>query len=81
MLCLPESCLSGYGCEDLYFADYVEVRARQSLRELIPQTRGIAVAVGMPLRVEGTLYNAEAVIADGKLLGFAAKPGREGSHR
>lgn len=73
LLCLPESCLSGYGCEDLYFAEYVEERARQSLRELIPQTQGIAVAVGMPLRVEGTLYNAEAVIADGRLLGFAAK--------
>ncbi len=73
LLCMPELCLSGYGCEDLFFAAYVEQRARRSLGELIPRTEGIAVAVGLPLRVDGVLYNAQAMIADRRLLGFTLK--------
>lgn len=73
LLVLPELCLCGYGCEDLYFASYVRQRSLASLRELLPRTKGIAVTVGLPLAVDGVLYNAEAMLADGELLGFSLK--------
>ncbi|TWT95862.1 Glutamine-dependent NAD(+) synthetase [Botrimarina colliarenosi] len=73
LVCLPELCLSGYGCEDLYFAKHVRERALGSLQELAPQTKGIAVTVGLPLEIDGVLRNAEAMLIDGRLVGFALK--------
>lgn len=73
LVVLPELALSGYGCEDLYFADHVIEQAMRSLESLTPKTHGVAVTVGLPLRIEGRLYNAMAVLADGELLGFSLK--------
>jgi NAD+ synthase (glutamine-hydrolysing) len=73
LLCLPELCVGGYGCEDAFFADHVRERSIASLVDLLPDTHGIAVAIGAPLEIDGKLYNAAAMIADGSLLGFALK--------
>lgn len=73
LLVLPELAITGYGCEDLYFADDIRQRAVDSLVELIPHTAEIAVTVGLPLVVGGVLYNANAMLADGRLLGFSCK--------
>ncbi len=73
LLCLPELAVSGYGCEDLFFADYVRVRALEELAVLAPATAGLAVAIGVPLEVEGHLYNGAALFADGRLLGIVLK--------
>lgn len=71
--CLPELCMSGYGCEDAFYAGHVRERAISQLVELIPKTTGIVALVGLPLEVEGRLYNAVACLADGRLLGFTLK--------
>ncbi len=73
LVCLPELCLCGYGCEDLYFAEHLRVRALRALVDLKPHTRGIAVTVGLPLEIAGKLYNAEAMLVDGRLLGMSLK--------
>ncbi|MEQ8846287.1 NAD(+) synthase [Botrimarina sp.] len=73
LVCLPELCLTGYGCEDLYYSRGLRRRALESLEELLPHTEGVAVAVGLPLEIDRALYNAEAILADGELLGFALK--------
>lgn len=73
LVCLPELCLTGYGCEDLYFAGWVRERALRGLAELAPRTAGIAVTVGLPLEVAGRLYNAAAVLVDGRVVGIALK--------
>ncbi|QDT68356.1 Glutamine-dependent NAD(+) synthetase [Planctomycetes bacterium MalM25] len=73
LVVLPELALSGYGCEDLYFAAHVIERAQRSLESLLSETKGVAVTVGLPLRIEGRLYNAMAMLADGELLGFSLK--------
>ncbi len=73
LVCLPELCLNGYGCEDLYFAKHLRERSLRSLIELKPQTRGVAVTVGLPLEIAGKLYNAEAMLVDGRLLGMSLK--------
>src|SRR5205814_9414819 len=43
------------------------------LHEIVPQTRGIIVSLGLPLLHQNGLFNAAALVADGKILGFVAK--------
>lgn len=73
VLCLPELCITGYGCEDAFFSSAVQHTALQLLQEVIPATSGMAVAIGLPLVHAGALYNTSALIVDGQLKGFAAK--------
>ncbi|MCB0324944.1 MAG: hypothetical protein KDD69_15280, partial [Bdellovibrionales bacterium] len=73
LLCLPELCVSGYGCEDAFFSADVARRALSSLERLIPHTSGIAVSVGLPLLHQAALYDCAAFVVDGELLGIAAK--------
>lgn len=73
VLCLPELCISGYGCEDAFHGAAVARQSLASLRELLPHTKGIAVAVGLPVIHGEHLYNCAAMLVDGRLAGFAAK--------
>lgn len=73
IVCMPELCITGYGCEDTFFSSDVQRRAVDSLMRIIPHTAGMAVSVGLPLMYFGALYNCVALIADGKLLGLVAK--------
>jgi len=73
ILCLPELCISGYGCEDAFLAPFVRETALDVLHELLPETRGIVVSLGLPLAHAKALWNASCLVADGKILGFAAK--------
>jgi NAD+ synthase (glutamine-hydrolysing) len=73
LVCLPELCLTGYGCEDAFFAPATWERAWRMLEELLPATRGLVVAFGLPVFHHRALFNVSAVVADGKLLGLAAK--------
>ena len=73
VLCLPELCITGYGCEDAFFAAGVQRMALEVLAEIVPHTGGIAVALGLPLRFESGLYDAAALVADGRLAGIACK--------
>jgi NAD+ synthase (glutamine-hydrolysing) len=73
VLCLPELCISGYGCEDAFLAPGTQAMALQVLEELLPHARGIVVSVGLPLFHNKALYNACALIADGRLVGIVAK--------
>jgi NAD+ synthase (glutamine-hydrolysing) len=73
VLCLPELCLSGYGCEDAFLAPGTQAMALSLLEEIVPYTRGLLVSVGLPLFHNKALYNACALLADGKVAGFVAK--------
>ena len=73
ILCLPELCISGYGCDDAFLAPATERMAWRVLEELVPQTAGITVALGLPVRFENGVYDAVAVVADGRLAGVACK--------
>ena len=73
LLCLPELCLTGYGCEDLFLSDWLPASALEHLQQIRPWTRGILVCVGLPVRLDGRTYNASCVLRDGDILGFAAK--------
>ncbi len=73
ILCLPELCITGYGCEDMFFSAGVERTAAELLMELVPETKGLVACLGLPVFHEGALYNAAAVACNGRLLGFVAK--------
>jgi NAD+ synthase (glutamine-hydrolysing) len=73
VLCLPELCITGYGCEDAFHARGTEEAARRSLLELLPETRGLVVSLGLPVLHQNALLNAACVVADGRILGFVAK--------
>ena len=73
VLCLPELCLSGYGCEDMFHAPGVQRTALELLAEYVPDTRGMAVCLGLPAIYEGAVYNTSAMVCDGRLLGIVAK--------
>ncbi|HWA73742.1 MAG TPA: NAD(+) synthase [Polyangiaceae bacterium] len=73
VLCLPELSITGYGCEDAFLAPSTARVASQVLDELLPATEGIVVSVGLPVRHNKAVFNACALIADGKLLGLVAK--------
>ncbi len=73
LLCLPELCLTGYGCEDLFLSDWMPEAALAHLQQVRAWTQGICVVVGLPVRLPGRTYNTAAVLRDGQILGFAAK--------
>ena len=74
LLCLPEMCITGYGCEDAFHAPHVYETAWEILfEEVAPRTAGMIVSVGLPLRYDNGYYNAAALLADGDVLGFVCK--------
>lgn len=73
VLCLPELCISGYGCEDAFFSDYVTDRSLSSLEAIIPETRGLVVTVGLPMVFENCVYNVVALLVNGQVAGFVPK--------
>ena len=69
----PELCLTGYTCADLFYQPYLLDAAERALAELIPDCGDGLVAVGLPVRVGGRIFNCAAVIADRRLVGVVPK--------
>jgi NAD+ synthase (glutamine-hydrolysing) len=73
ILCLPEMCLTGYGCEDMFLSPDVHRRALDSLHELLPRTAGMVACFGLPLAYNNAVFNSVALCCDGAIAGFVAK--------
>ncbi|MEM6643069.1 MAG: NAD(+) synthase [Bacteroidota bacterium] len=73
ILCLPELCITGYGCEDLFLGGWVPEKALEYLLKIIPYTKEIAVTVGLPMRFDHQLYNTTCFISHQEIKGFYAK--------
>jgi len=73
LLCLPELCITGYGCEDAFLASATHETALEVLLEMLPLTLGMAVSVGLPIRYNKANYNACCLVVDGEIRGFVAK--------
>lgn len=73
LLCLPELCIPGYGCEDAFFSRGTVLQSWRALQEILPETAGMIVALGLPIMHRGVNYNAACLVADGKIVGLVAK--------
>lgn len=82
VICLPELCLTGYGCEDMFLSPGFVSDALDALQQVASQTKKLVVSVGLPVELEGTVYNAAAVLVDGTIAGIVAKQNlaRDGLH-
>lgn len=72
---LPELCLSGYTCGDLFGQDALLDGCEAALLELAGETGALpaVTVVGVPLRANGFLYNCAAVLHGGKICGVVPK--------
>src|SRR5687768_13641093 len=61
ILCLPELCVTGYGCEDLFLSDWLSERAKLEVEKFINYTEGITVSIGLPIRMSNITYNGACV--------------------
>ena len=57
IVCLPELCITGYGCEDAFLSPGVQQTAWDVLQEILPETEGLIVSLGLPLMVRKAVYN------------------------
>ena len=72
ILVFPELCVTGYTCSDLFDHAVLLKAAKKALLEIAEFTRDrdLLVFVGVPLEVDGKLYNVAAALNHGKILGL-----------
>lgn len=73
MLCLPELCITGYGCEDWFLSDWVSETAIAMLPAIASACKNITVVVGLPIAFKGKMYNCCCIIQNEEILGITAK--------
>ena len=77
VLTLPELCLTGYTCGDLFLQDTLLRGAEEALACVLTETAGLdlVAALGLPVRNpwDNKLYNCAAVIQKGEILALIPK--------
>lgn len=75
LIIFPELCICGYTVADLYFQKLLQEKVLQNLAKLVHASKDVKslILVGLPLALEGKLFNMAAVIHRGKILGMIPK--------
>ena len=75
LLVLPELCITGYTCGDLFLSDALLSAAKPALERICSDTADTypVTVLGLPFRFLGKLFNCAAVIHGGKILGLVPK--------
>ena len=75
ILALPELCVTGYTCADLFLSKTLLDGAESALKKILAASMGkdILVAVGCPLRIGGELFNCAVILQNGRVLGVVPK--------
>ena len=75
LLALPELCLTGYTCGDLFFQKALIDGAWEELQRVKDEIAALDIiaAVGLPLRKGGKLINGATVLYHGEILGTVGK--------
>ena len=73
LLCLPELCISGYGCEDQFLAPFTADKSWESLELIASEVSEMVTVVGLAIPFEGSLYNVSAILAKGKIQALIPK--------
>ena len=77
VLALPELCLTGYTCGDLFLQSTLLKGAEEGLRTILEATKNLDMVTAVGLSVwnkwDNKLYNCAAVIQSGEILGLVPK--------
>ena len=75
IIVFPELSVTGYTCQDLFKEQVLLDRAESAILTLLDFTRKLDIIsiVGVPIVINGLLYNCAAVIQGGSLLGIVPK--------
>ncbi|MCB0044642.1 MAG: NAD(+) synthase [Caldilineaceae bacterium] len=71
----PELCLTGYSCGDLFMQTRLHEAAAVGLAEIAAATArlDLVAVAGLPVPVDGRLYNCAAFLAGGRIIGVVPK--------
>ena len=75
LILFPELSVTAYSCADLFAQSLLVEKARQAIHSLASETGRLHLhaIVGLPLAIQGRLYNCAAMIGDGVVLGIVPK--------
>ena len=73
LIVLPELALTGYGCQDLFFSDWLYEKAEKHIEALISQNPDSTFTIGVPVKIEGQNFNGVLVVQKSKILGITFK--------
>ena len=83
LVVFPELGLSAYSCDDLFHQQALIGAAEDALSEVLKTTKNLPLAalVGLPVAIDGLLYNCAALVSQGRLCRTTASSTRAGSSR
>ena len=69
VILFPQLCLTGSTCGDIFFSDTLLGECERAICRIADETKDVnaVIAVGMPLRAKGKLYDCAAVISKGEI--------------
>ena len=75
ILVLPELCLTGYTCGDLFLQETLLEGAMEGLRTILKATKHLEILTvfGMPFRAAGKLFNCAAAVQKGEVVALVPK--------
>ncbi len=75
IIAFPELVITGYSCHDLFYQETLLRKAKEGLFYLAKKSKDLDAIffVGLPLEVNGKLYNVAAVLHQGEILGIVPK--------
>lgn len=75
IIVFPELGITGYTCSDLFRQDILLEGAQKALQEIVAASKGMdgLFFAGLPLEINGKLYNVAAAYSAGHLLGLVPK--------
>ncbi len=75
IMVLPELCITGYTCQDLFWQSRLLTEAKQALLDIAAGTKDVdaLLFVGLPMEIYGKLFNVAAALCHGRILGLVPK--------
>jgi NAD+ synthase (glutamine-hydrolysing) len=81
LLVLPELCLSSGSCGDLFLYEVLLDACREAAREIEKACTLPLCVFGLPVKAGNRVFNALAIMAQGRITGFAVKQNLNSSQR
>lgn len=75
LVVFPELCVTGYTCGDLFLQESLLRAAATACEKIAAATKTLdaIIAIGLPVKKDGALYNAAAALHKGKILALVPK--------